>query len=146
MSLAKTALPYLDGAMSKLVMFCRAAGVSLSLAAGGVAPAVWAHHSWARYDNDHVVTKEGVLTAVQFENPHVVMRFTSAGANGQAAEWTMEMDPPTLLLRFGLRHDTFKPGMAVKITGVLARSGATMMRAVTIETEDGTVYRVSSRV
>jgi hypothetical protein len=112
----------------------------------GVSSSAFAHHSWARYDNDHVVTKEGVLTAVQFENPHVVMRFTSAGADGQPAEWTMEMDPPTLLLRFGLRHDTFKPGMTVKITGVLARSGATMMRAVTIEAEDGTVYRVSSRV
>jgi hypothetical protein len=45
-----------------------------------------------------------------------------------------------------LRHDTLKVGMAVKLTGVRARSGAPMMRAVTIEVEDGTVYRVSSRV
>jgi hypothetical protein len=58
----------------------------------------------------------------------------------------MEMDPPTLLSRYGLRHDVLMPGMRVKLTGVPARSGAPMMRAVTIETEDGTVYRVSSRV
>jgi hypothetical protein len=45
-----------------------------------------------------------------------------------------------------LRHDTLKPGMRVKLTGVRAKSGAPMMRAVTIEVEDGTVYRVSSRV
>jgi hypothetical protein len=36
--------------------------------------------------------------------------------------------------------------MKITITGVPARSGAPMMRAVTITTEDGTAYRVSSRV
>jgi hypothetical protein len=50
------------------------------------------------------------------------------------------------LNRYGLRHDTLKPGMHVKLTGVRAKSGAPMMRTVTIEVEDGTVYRVSSRV
>jgi hypothetical protein len=105
-----------------------------------------AHHSWARYDNEHVVTMQGVLTMVEFANPHVVMHFSVAGDDGKQTEWTMEMDPPTLLLRFGLRHDTFAAGMPVTITGVLARSGAPMMRAVTLEAPDGTVYRVSSRI
>ena len=36
--------------------------------------------------------------------------------------------------------------VANKLTGVRAKSGAPMMRAVTVEVEDGTVYRVSSRV
>jgi hypothetical protein len=58
----------------------------------------------------------------------------------------MEMDPPTLLNRYGLRHDTITVGMEVKITGVRARSGAPMMRAVMIELPDGTQQRVSSRV
>lgn len=105
----------------------------------------WAHHSWARYDNENVVTKQGVLTSVEFSNPHVVMHFTVEDG-GEKTEWTMEMDPPTLLLRFGLRHDTFAAGMPVTITGVLARSGAAMMRAVTLAAPDGTVYRVSSRI
>ena len=74
------------------------------------------------------------------------MHFTVAGENGEIKPWTMEMDPPTLLNRYGLRHDTLAPGMHVKLTGVPARSGAPMMRTVTIEVEDGTVYRVSSRV
>jgi hypothetical protein len=56
------------------------------------------------------------------------------------------MDPPTLLNRYGLRHDALAAGMKITITGVPARSGAQMLRAVTITTEDGTVYRVSSRV
>jgi hypothetical protein len=49
-------------------------------------------------------------------------------------------------VRFGLKHDTFAAGMNVKITGVRARTGVPVMRALTIETQDGTVYRVSSRI
>jgi hypothetical protein len=122
-----------------------AIGLASAAFLGGALPA-WAHHSWARYDNEHVVTIAGVLTAVEWANPHVVMRFTAAGENEQSTEWTMEMDPPTLLLRFGLRHDIFAAGMPITITGVRARSGAPMIRAVTIEVQDGTVYRVSSRI
>ena len=107
---------------------------------------VQAHHSWARYDGENVITLTGTVTSVEWASPHVVMHFTVASASGEPTAWTMEMDPPTLLNRYGLRHDVLMPGMRVTLTGVPARSGAPMMRAVTIETEDGTVYRVSSRV
>ncbi len=111
----------------------------------GAAP-VGAHHSWSRYDGDHVITIEGSITGIAWASPHVVVQFTVPGEGAEPTAWTMEMDPPTLLNRYGLRHDTLKPGMQVKLTGVRAKSGAPMMRAVTIEVEDGTVYRVSSRV
>jgi hypothetical protein len=105
-----------------------------------------AHHSWARYDGDNVITVEGDITAIEWASPHVVVQFTVPGDGAEPTAWTMEMDPPTLLSRYGLRHDVLKPGMHVKLTGVRAKSGAPMMRAVTVEVDDGTVYRVSSRV
>ena len=112
----------------------------------GVSAPASAHHSWARYDADHVFTIEGALTSVDFSNPHVIMHFMGAAEGEASMEWTMEMDPPTLLVRFGMKHDTFATGMKVKITGVRARTGVPVMRALTIETQDGTVYRVSSRI
>lgn len=108
--------------------------------------AVHAHHSWARYDGDNVITLTGVLTAIEWASPHVVMRFAVTSDQGTSTEWTVEMDPPTLLNRYGLRHDVLKAGMKITLTGVPARSGAPMARAVTVTAEDGTVYRVSSRV
>ena len=111
----------------------------------GALPAA-AHHSWSRYDGDHVITIDGSITSIEWASPHVVVHFTVSAEAAEPTPWTMEMDPPTLLNRYGLRHDTLKPGMVVKLTGVRAKSGAPMMRAVTIELEDGTVYRVSSRV
>jgi hypothetical protein len=111
----------------------------------GVLPAA-AHHSWSRYDGDHVISITGSITSIEWASPHVVVHFSVPETNAEPTAWTMEMDPPTLLNRYGLRHDTLKAGMQVKLTGVRARSGAPMMRAVTIEADDGTVYRVSSRV
>ena len=119
--------------------------VVLLAAALGLPPAS-AHHSWSRYDGEHVITVTGSITSIEWASPHVVVHFTVAEESAEATAWTMEMDPPTLLNRYGLRHDTLKAGMQIKLTGVRARSGAPMMRAVTIEAEDGTVYRVSSRV
>jgi hypothetical protein len=111
----------------------------------GVTP-VHAHHSWARYDGDHVITVSGVVTKVEWASPHVIMLFTVSDENDGPTEWTMEMDPPTLLSRYGLRHDAITAGTRVTVSGVRARSGAPMMRAVMIEVPDGTKYRVSSRV
>ena len=119
--------------------------VVVLVAALGTLPAS-AHHSWSRYDGDHVITIEGSITGIAWASPHVVVEFTVPSEGAEPTAWTMEMDPPTLLNRYGLRHDTLKAGMQVKLTGVRAKSGAPMMRAVTIEVEDGTVYRVSSRV
>jgi hypothetical protein len=120
--------------------------IVLLASALGVLPA-GAHHSWSRYDGEHVITVTGSITSIEWASPHVVVHITVPGEpNAAATAWTMEMDPPTLLNRYGLRHDTLKAGMRVKLTGVRARSGAPMMRAVTIEADDGTVYRVSSRV
>ena len=126
-------------------LLLRSTGLALALLLVAVVPA-GAHHSWARYDADHVFTIEGTLTQVDFSNPHVIMHFTGAAEGEASTEWTMEMDPPTLLVRFGMKHDTFASGMKVKITGVRARTGVPVMRALTIETQDGTVYRVSSRI
>ena len=132
--------------MSRVPPGVRRRILALLLASGVSGLPAHGHHSWARYDGDHVITLAGTVTSVEWASPHVVMHFTVPAEGGEPTAWTMEMDPPTLLNRYGLRHDVLAPGMRVKLTGVPARSGAPMMRAVTIETEDGTVYRVSSRV
>ncbi|HEY5665177.1 MAG TPA: DUF6152 family protein, partial [Gammaproteobacteria bacterium] len=98
-----------------------------------------------RYDGDNIFEISGTITRVEWASPHVFMYFDVAEADGSTTAWTMELDPPTLLRRYGLRHDSIQAGMRVTITGVRAMSGAPMMRGVRIELEDGTVHRVSSR-
>ena len=105
-----------------------------------------AHHSWARYDGDRIITRTGTVTRVEWANPHVIIVFAVTGDDEETVDWTMEMDPPTLLNRYGLRHDVIVEGMQITVTGVGAKNGAPVMRAVTITLPDGTVQRVSSRV
>lgn len=105
-----------------------------------------AHHSWAMYDADRTITVTGVVTRVEWTSPHVFFYFEATDASGEVVEWTAEMDPPVLLRRYGLLPDMIKAGTRVTPTGVHAKTGAPVMRAVFIELEDGTKIRVSSRV
>jgi hypothetical protein len=112
----------------------------------GAATSVDAHHSWARYDNDAVVTITGVVTRLEWASPHVFVYFEGAEQDQQPVAWTMELDPPVLLRRYGVAREMLEEGVRIVVTGVRARNGAPMMRGLHIVLEDGTHVRVSSRV
>lgn len=105
-----------------------------------------AHHSWAMYNAEEPITVTGVVTRVEWTSPHVFFYFEVTDEHGEVTAWTAEMDPPVLLRRYGLLPDMIAPGTRVTPTGVHAKTGAPVMRAVYIELEDGTKVRVSSRV
>jgi hypothetical protein len=107
---------------------------------------VSAHHSWAMYDAERLITVTGVVTKVEWTSPHVFFYFESTDEDGETVQWTAEMDPPVLLRRYGLLPDAIKVGTVVTPTGVPAKTGAPVMRAVFIEFADGTKIRASSRV
>ena len=67
-----------------------------------------AHHSVALYDTDHLVTVKGVVTRIEWTSPHVFVFFKSDEAKD--AEWSMELDPPVLLRRYGWSKNTVKVG------------------------------------
>jgi len=114
------------------------------LAAAWAAP-VLAHHSVALYDTDNLTTIKGVVTKIEWTSPHVVVYF-AADEKGQSVEWSMELDPPVLLRRYGWSKDTVRVGDTITCTGAPARSGAKTMRGAIVELKDGTQLRVWSRV
>ena len=105
-----------------------------------------AHHSIALYDTDHLVTIKGVVTRIEWTSPHVFVFFKPDDTAAQGEEWSMELDPPVLLRRYGWSKDTVKVGDAISCTGAPARSGAKAMRGAIVELADGTQLRVWSRV
>jgi hypothetical protein len=117
-----------------------AACVFIALAA----PAL-AHHSIALYDTDNLTTVKGVVTMVEWASPHVFVYF-AAEENGESVNWSMELDPPVLLRRYGWSKDTVNVGDTITCTGAPARSGAKTMRGAIVELKDGTQLRVWSRV
>jgi hypothetical protein len=108
------------------------------------APAL-AHHSIALYDTDNLATVKGIVTKIEWTSPHVFVYF-AADENGESVEWSMELDPPVLLRRYGWSKETVNVGDTIICTGAPARSGAKTMRGAIVELEDGTQLRVWSRV
>jgi hypothetical protein len=122
--------------------FSLVAGFGLLLAAGSAA----AHHSWARYDADTLITVTGTITKLEWASPHVFIYFEAMNEAGAPVAWAMELDPPVLLRRYGLVREMVEEGAKITVTGVAAKSGAAMMRGLRIELADGTDIRVSSRI
>lgn len=118
----------------------------LALAAAVLSSTALAHHSIALYDTDNLTTLKGTVTRIEWTSPHVFVYFDAPGADGQIGEWSMELDPPVLLRRYGWLKDTVKVGDEINCTGAPARSGAHVMRGAIVELADGTQLRVWSRV
>jgi hypothetical protein len=112
----------------------------------GVAVPALAHHSIALYDTDHLTTLKGKVTKIEWTSPHVFVYFEAQEADGAQAEWSMELDPPVLLRRYGWSKDTVSVGDEISCTGAPAKSGAKAMRGAIVELPDGTQLRVWSRV
>ncbi len=120
--------------------------IVIAIASLAAAAGAFAHHSVAMYDNDNLITLEGTVTRVEWTSPHVFVYFEAEDENGMTTEWSVELDPPVLLRRYGWRQSTVQPGDAVEFTGAPARSGAPAMRGAIAVLGDGTTLRVWSRV
>lgn len=116
-----------------------------SAALAAAAPAA-AHHSIAMYDTDNLIVVEGVVARVEWTSPHVFVYFNAAQQDGTTVEWSMELDPPVLLRRYGWLKSTVEEGDTIRCTGAPAKSGAPAMRGAIVELDDGTQLRVWSRV
>jgi hypothetical protein len=121
-------------------------GILVLIVASLSAWAARAHHSVAMYDNDKLIEVGGIVTRVEWTSPHVFVYFESAGEDGQLVEWSVELDPPVLLRRYGWRQSTVEAGDEIRFTGAPALSGAPFMRGAIAELGDGTQLRVWSRV
>jgi hypothetical protein len=100
---------------------------------------VLAHHSFlAEYDPDKQVTTTGVVTEVDWRNPHAHFYLDVTKPDGTLEKWKFEGFPPNMLLRNGWKKDaTLLPGMKVTIFGWQARDGSNLVHSREITFEDG---------
>jgi len=102
-------------------------GFGLLLAA---APEMLAHHSFAaEYDSKKPVTLKGVVTKVEWMNPHVYFFIDVTDEKGSTANWALEMGPPQGLQRSGWTRNTMKIGDEVTVEGTLAKDGSRQANA-----------------
>ena len=86
-----------------------------------------AHHSFAaQYDSNKPVTMTGLVTKVEWANPHVYLYIE----NGDYEQWALEMGAPAVLTRIqGWSRSTLQVGDEINIEGRLARDGSNLANA-----------------
>lgn len=99
-----------------------AAGVVLLLAA---VPVV-AHHSFAaEFDATRPVKVQGVVTKVEWQNPHTFFYLdVTDDTTKKVTNWAFEMGSPNGLMRNGWTRNSMKVGDVVSVEGSLARDGS----------------------
>ena len=103
------------------------------------APAAWAHHSFgAEYDADRPITLTGVLTRIEWTNPHSHIYIDVKDDAGQVVNWQFEGYPPTALHRMGWKRDvTMKVGDTITVYGWRARDGGAWAHSREITLSNG---------
>jgi len=114
---------------------------ALRLAAGlaAVAGILLAHHSFgAEYDSTKPVTITGVITKIEWTNPHSYFFLDVKDAKGNVANWKLEGYPPSVLSRTGWKKDvTMKVGDTVTVFGWHARDGTNWAHSREVTFADG---------
>src|SRR5688500_6781351 len=84
------------------------------------------HHSFGVYfDADKPVKLSGIVTKVDWRNPHTHLYLDVKDAQGKVVTWTLEGYPPNVLARTGWKKDvTVKVGDIISIYGWRARDGS----------------------
>lgn len=105
-------------------MTTRISAVCLAAIAALTAAQVSAHHSFgAEYDVNQPITLKGVVTKIEWTNPHSHLFLDVKDQSGKVVNWQLEGYPPNALQRMGFKRDTVKVGDAITVSGWRARDG-----------------------
>lgn len=101
----------------------RRAFLSVALLLGASAQA---HHSFrSQYDADQPVTLTGVVTKIEWMNPHVYFYIDVTNEEtGEVENWGFEMGPPHMLQQRGWKRNTMNIGDVLEVHGTRARNGS----------------------
>ena len=99
---------------------------------------VFAHHSFAaEFDATKPVNLTGVVTKVEWMNPHTYFYVDVKDAQtGKVTNWACEMGSPNGLTRQGWTRNTLKVGMIVSLEGTRSKDGTSKANARNV-TVDG---------
>lgn len=105
---------------------------------GAVAVPAFAHHAVAaEFDTTKPVTLKGVVTKVEWMNPHAWFYIDVKTDSGAVEHWQFETGAPNELVRRGWRKTDLKVGDEVTVQGLRAKDGTNTGTARMVTLPDG---------
>ena len=99
-----------------------------------------AHHSVsAQFDVSQLITIRGVVTRIDWTNPHARLWVDAKNDDGTVSSWEMELPPPNALKRALSSLDFVKQGDQVSVNLWRAKDGSRVAHTLTLTTPDGRV-------
>ena len=99
---------------------------------------VGAHHGFSsEYDEKKPVELKGVVTKLEWTNPHARFYIDVKDASGKVTNWNFELASLNSLRRNGWTQFSLKVGEVVTATGYAALSGVPMANANSVTLADG---------
>jgi len=102
------------------------------------AVAAMAHHAYtAEFDTTKPVKLSGVLTKVEWTNPHIWIYLDVKDEKGVVTNWGFSVSPPGMLQRRGITKNSLKLGEVLTITGHRAKDGSNNASGNVVTFADG---------
>lgn len=119
--------------MKNLAVKLSVMGVFISMTGAAAA-----HHSFAaEFDVERPVMLEGVITDVEFLNPHSWIHIDVTKEDGTIESWAIEGGTPNTLFRRGINRNSLPIGAQVIVDGYQARDGSNKASGRDIAFPDG---------
>src|SRR5688572_23868493 len=104
-----------------------------------------AHHAIsAKFDETKTTSISGIVTLVDWRNPHVHVFMNVKNAKGVVENWAAELQSPIELQQNGWTSDSLKPGANVTVNGLVARNGSRQVWANTVTSGGKPVFTVKA--
>ena len=83
-----------------------------------------AHHAVsAEFDDKKIVTLKGVISKVDWVNPHIFVYFDAKDENGKVTTWRLQSVPPMFFKGSGLTREKLTDGSDATVTVYPAKDG-----------------------
>src|SRR5262245_16367496 len=110
----------------------------LSLSFGLCAAPTLAHHSFAaEFDMDQPIKLRGIVTEVEFMNPHSWIHIDVKKDDGTVENWAIEGGTPNTLFRMGVNEESLPVGTEIVVDGYRSRDGENRANGRDITLPDG---------